>query len=116
MLFQVLLAAYGNTRKEEVTSVGVFHRLQRCQVCGVPSYRQKVSCGGKNSRTAKTEDRVRVWDINDDCAKRMNRRIEEMTTLDSQPSSVVLTIGKSDQCRHPNIQYIRNQIIIKKSY
>ena len=75
MLLQVLLAAYGNTRKEEVTSVGVFHHLQRCQVCGMPSYQQKVSCGGINSRTVKSEDHVRVWDINDNCAKCINRRI-----------------------------------------
>ena len=41
MLLPLLLfAAYGNNRKEEVTSVGVFHHCQRCEFCSVPSCQQ----------------------------------------------------------------------------
>ena len=38
-------------------------------------------------------DRVRSWDINDDRAQLVHRRIMEMIAVDSQPFSVIEDIG-----------------------
>ena len=49
----------------------------------------KVTTPLRQISLKESEDRVRVWDINDARAKRIHKRIGEMIALDSQPFSVV---------------------------
>ena len=96
LLQSLLLAAYGNTRKEEVASVGVFsitkmQSLQRVKL--LTRFPTEVQI----YKLEETKDCICVWDINDTCTKRIHRRIGEMIVLDSHLFSVVLNISKSNR-------------------
>lgn len=96
LLQSLLLAAYGNTRKEEVASVRVFS-ITKMQSLRCVKLLTRFPTEVQIYKLQETQDCICVWDINATCAKRIHRGIGEMINLDSQPFSVVLNIDKSNR-------------------
>ena len=91
--------------KKSYTTTNVVKHLESCNRSKYPEYlknKEDEDAKRKEIRQAKplrqiileeSQDRVKVWDINDPRAKKTHQLIGEMIALDTQPFSIVEDVG-----------------------